>query len=100
MKETWTRTLTETKAPIETKVGLLNWEEEESEIMKRPDGRRKMIKKLFATHLHTKLKIAEKAVKFQQQPMNEIVRRKEIMLIMNGPDRADSEMVREYFSPK
>lgn len=68
---------------------------------KRPDGRCKTKEELAAHHVHAKkLKLAEKAVRLQEQQVEEISGRNDIMLFTNGPGGADLEMARKFFSLK
>lgn len=67
----------------------------------RPDGRRKAKDELAAQHARAKkLKIAEQAVRLQQQQVEELSRRNEIILFTNGPGGSNSEMARQYFALK
>ena len=47
-----------------------------------------------------KLKLAEHAVRLQEQHVEELNRRNEILLFSNGPGGRESEMAREYFALK
>lgn len=67
----------------------------------RPDGRRKAKEELAAHHMRAKkIKIAETAVKLQQQQVAEITRRNEILLFTNGPGGSESCMAKEFFALK
>lgn len=44
-----------------------------------------------------KNKIAKSAINLQEEHMKDIVRRNELMLFMNGPCGASSEMSKEFF---
>lgn len=76
-------------------------EGEEKSVKKRPDGRRKAKQEQADQHVRAKkLKLAEAAVRLQEQQVEEITRRNEILLFTNGPGGADSEMAREFFKLK
>lgn len=72
-----------------------------SEDCARPDGRRKAKEELAVQNIRAKkLKLAEHAVRLQEQHVEELNRRNEILLFSNGPGGRESEMAREYFALK